>query len=345
MKKLKFYTQKDWLPSGIKHVPMLFPFWGKIIEPENSPHIGRFDELANNGFDFMELVDDLFQADVILLPFEYRFDKNLEELYDKLAQLSQQYNLKVLVFFNSDENTEINLTGGIIFRTSYKKSIKAKDVFAYPAWSVDFFNYTKSGKGYYKSKSANPEIGYCGYVNGKHLNQNIFSVYKSLKKYFSNNISPYEFGAALRGKAVNRLQNSKRIKTNFIFRNGFWAEGERDKNIARIEYAENMLQNMYTLVMRGSGNFSYRLYEVMSCGRIPVFVDTDSPLPFDEFIFWKDYVVWIDYKKRHQIGEILLNFHNNKTEEELIRMQKQNRLIYEEWLSPVGFHKKINLYF
>lgn len=58
----------------------------------------------------------------------------------------------------------------------------------------------------------------------------------------------------------------------------------------------------YVLCARG-GDFSYRLYETLSYGRIPVFVDTDCVLPYDSEIKWKDYCVWVDEKEVNRIGE------------------------------------------
>ena len=61
--------------------------------------------------------------------------------------------------------------------------------------------------------------------------------------------------------------------------------------------AGNFFQNIsdtdYTICIRGTGNFSQRLYEVLAFGRIPIFIDTDSILPYDEIINWRDYCVWV----------------------------------------------------
>ena len=82
----------------------------------------------------------------------------------------------------------------------------------------------------------------------------------------------------------------------------------------------------------------------MSCGRIPLFIDRNTPVPFEEYIDWANSMVYINYNERTKIDKILLNYHECKTEEELINIQKNNRNIYEEWLSPVGFHKNLFRY-
>ena len=69
-------------------------------------------------------------------------------------------------------------------------------------------------------------------------------------------------GARLRGYAVRTLLRDKRIQMNFVFRKGF--SGCCDNSI-RYEYVKNMVESDYALVTRGR-QFSYRLYEVLSCG-------------------------------------------------------------------------------
>jgi len=48
---------------------------------------------------------------------------------------------------------------------------------------------------------------------------------------------------------------------------------------------------------------SYRLYEALCCGRIPVFIDTDCVLPYDFMIDWKKYFVWVDQSELPLIAE------------------------------------------
>lgn len=102
-----------------------------------------------------------------------------------------------------------------------------------------------------------------------------------------------------------------------------------------------MIDSLYGIATRGGGNFSYRLYELLSCGRIPVFIDTDSVLPFDTLIDWKKHVVWVEKQKLSSIDRILLEFHRSKTPEELKQIQINNRRLYEDHISPIGFHKTL----
>lgn len=71
-----------------------------------------------------------------------------------------------------------------------------------------------------------------------------------------------------------------------------------------------MFDSDYIMCARGAGNFSYRFYEVMCSGRIPLFVDTDCLLPHDRWINWRDYCVWVDETEASQVAERLVDFHN-----------------------------------
>ncbi len=72
----------------------------------------------------------------------------------------------------------------------------------------------------------------------------------------------------------------------------------------RQEYVHSMMESDYILCARGAGNFSRRLYEALSCGRIPVFVDTDCVLPYQSEINWKEYFVC-----GLRVGEKVAEFH------------------------------------
>lgn len=90
-----------------------------------------------------------------------------------------------------------------------------------------------------------------------------------------------------RAKTCEALVADPRVDTDFVFRTTFWAgalrsDGSSDygaMRASRVEYADNVLSSDYVVCARGGGNFSYGLYETLSAGRTPVFVDTDLRAP------------------------------------------------------------------
>lgn len=115
------------------------------------------------------------------------------------------------------------------------------------------------------------------------------------------------------------------------------AAPEKIAHKVRQEYFQNMIDSDYILCCSGYENYSIRLYETLSCGRIPVFINTDCVLPYDFAIDWKKYCVWVDRSELSLIGEKILDFHNNLSTQEFIDLQHECRQFWEKWISPEGF--------
>jgi hypothetical protein len=335
---IKIYSDKNWLPPNINHTVLLYPFWGEIPVPIGEPDGDRFKHYVSNSSNIIQLLTNPDESDFFVLPFEYRKDNDLIELANSIASQASKVNKKLLVFFNSDSTEEILINNAIIFRTSFFKSTKKINEFAFPGWSVDF--QTAYSKGFLAiEKDTKPKICYCGYAANKNrgLKQKINDILRK-PSYTSQT-----FGAYIREKALKYLKSNKHINCDFIIRDEFWAAQSKGLSETRLDYAINMLNSPYALVARGAGNFSYRIYEVLSCGRIPVFINTDCVLPYDEFVNWKEHMVWVEHDEVSKIGTILSNFHNNISSEEFKQLQLKNRKLYEEWVSPYGFFSKLNL--
>jgi hypothetical protein len=152
------------------------------------------------------------------------------------------------------------------------------------------------------------------------------------------NISP------IRRRCIKELSKNENIQKNFIMRDGFWGaiQSENEKTQQRIEYIKNIVDSDYTLCARGAGNFSFRFYETLSCGRIPLFINTDCALPFDDFIDWNKFCVWIEETEIPEISDILLHYHTHISDREFRETQLLCRKIWEEYLSPEGFFQNVH---
>jgi hypothetical protein len=105
------------------------------------------------------------------------------------------------------------------------------------------------------------------------------------------------------------------------------------------EYFANIENNLYTLCIRGGGNFSFRLSETFMMGRIPVLIDTDCLLPFDHIIPYQKNTVYVTKENSdnfNQIDKVIREFHNSHSEQELLDIQKQNRKIWENYFTVTG---------
>lgn len=103
-----------------------------------------------------------------------------------------------------------------------------------------------------------------------------------------------------------------------------------------------MLACDYALVARGRGNFSFRLYEAMSAGAIPVFIDTDCRLPFDDRIPYRELFVYVPVQDVHCIGDYLLAFHARHDTDSLILHRQRIRMIFDQYLAPLAFHRRLS---
>jgi hypothetical protein len=151
-----------------------------------------------------------------------------------------------------------------------------------------------------------------------------------------------------RTAALVAVDRDRRLEPNFILRSTFWAAALGDSSSlmkARREYVGNMLESDYVICVRGNGNFSYRLYETLSMGRIPVFVDTDCVLPLDFDINWSNYCVWVDEDDVNQIGDRVLEFHESLSDAEFEERQRAARRLWETRICPEGFFASFHRHF
>jgi hypothetical protein len=83
-------------------------------------------------------------------------------------------------------------------------------------------------------------------------------------------------------------------------------------------------RSIFSLCPRGYGRSSFRLYEVMQLGSIPVFVYDEKWTPFEDEIDWSEFSVLVHSSEMNRIDEILSSF----TEDRIKQMQNN---LYKYW--------------
>ena len=265
--------------------------------------IDQSNDFKNN--DWSNKIKDIVEYtsidDADYLVYHDKFDQGILEY-------TQYSNRKpILAFFNDDSCKSISdeLPKNVyVFRTSINKSRQKQNELALPAWSNDF----KCSK-YYPSIDE-PVISFCGAITDP-----------------------------VRSKCIQQLESNTDLKTNFIIRNAFWG-GSIHNATLRQEYINNIQKSHMVLCCRGAGNFSYRLYETLSCGRIPVIVDTDLSLPCADKIWWDDFIITTPETINKDINE-WWSKHDPKN---LKKLFKYSRFVYDKFLTPAGFASYINNY-
>jgi len=303
---IKIYTLKDKVNFSSEQIilfGLLKNYNSLSIESHNFNFKGesRYKNVIETCKKLFNYVDDIKECNVIVFPYKFKGFK--DNNFKVLFSLSQNFKKPLYLFFNDDYDKPLLPFNEYIkiYRTSFYRSCKLDNEYSLPAFSPDYF---------YNNYLQNPKlsIGYCGHkIHG-------------------------------RDRYLNLFLNSN-IETNFILRNGFWAPGI-DKLQARKEYIKNIDENIFTFCYRGAGNFSYRFYDVMMMGRIPILIKTDSVYPFEDKYDLNSIGIVLEESdiKNHNLDLITIIkifYKNNK--ERLLDIQKQNRIIWEKYYSCYGF--------
>ncbi len=357
--KLKIFSERQYLLDGMQSDPMLYPFWSEFSGNQQYSWLGAYDRYIEIGRSLFEMVP-LEEADFAVMPANWRTirgdawrDKVNKQAQDLAIQFAQKVELAkkpVVVFFSGDcSDEEIPVKNALVFRPSLYRSTKKANDFVPPAFCEDLVEHYFGNMLTIRQKQEKPVIGFCGLVKQDSWKTKLKTfVYHGamLTKHGKMGVSPHK-GQILRAKALEILLDNPLVDTNFIIReHAVFFKGDLDqKRKVRFEFVQNMAQSDYILCCRGSANYSNRLFEVLCCGRIPIFIDTDCVLPYDFAIDWKKYCVWVDEKELPQIAEKVAEFHNNLSPQEFVELQHECRRLWKEWLSPEGFYANLYRHF
>lgn len=304
--------------------------------------------VSADDFTFVQTMD---AAQVVVLPMSWNY-------YEATKQMALAYNLieeakrvgkQVWSINNGDFGIRLPyFTNLVVFRQSGYRSNNQSGHTGFPSIISDYLGENHLETVYLnRNYSQNPIVGFCGLTNSSKKEAIIEITKQGLRKLKSqmgfSNLEPQRILATsyIRASLLKQLENNTAIDCRFIKRNKYRAGVTKNKetHATTIEFYKNILESQYVLCVRGAGNFSVRFYETLMMGRIPLYVHTDGYLPLPDVIDWKSHVVWVDYKDRHYISEILLDFHQQLDQESLVALFKKNRKLWQEKLSLSGFFK------
>jgi len=125
--------------------------------------------------------------------------------------------------------------------------------------------------------------------------------------------------AFARTETLNLLKAEKhnypQIALELVERNFSGSEAERN------EYSRHLARNTYIICPRGGENFSFRIYECLNAGRIPVIIDTNVVLPQE--INWQKVSVVVPYESLDRLYEIILNHYETQSPRDFIERQRE----------------------
>ena len=315
----------------------------------------RLEEFGiDNGM--IKLVVNIEDSDICLLPmaWNYYLKTNQTNKAEELIKKAQTGSKKILVSVMGDYFISLPNYDHIISMycsTYYSKS--TDQTFPLPVIIQDPLSFLELSAINFRNYNEEPSIGFCGHSDpnivissikmAKLAWQNIrFNL--DFSQYYPGPIIPPTY---LRKKLLDIMDKTDKVRTEFIRRDRYQGGKSKVKNSfqrVRKEFYKNIENTDYTLCIRGTGNFSARFYETLALGRIPIFINTDCILPFNDVIDWKKHVVWIEQIEMSDIVTKILDFHIGLTQDAFISLQIKNRKIWEEYFSFSGFINNLTSY-
>ena len=292
---------------------------------------------------------DLQQADIYLMTFRWPYyvtHQKIQIAQEEVAR-AKLINKPIVIFSDGDYPSNLPFEDVILFESAGYCSTPGLHYHnAQPTFIADDVKVYCHGDLQLRDKREESMVGFYGLASTSRLQRLFRSLklkkqqFKYQKGYLKWEPPPFET-SAFRSKVLRQFENQSGIQTNFILRKRYCAGVTDDKSThhpAKVEFVNNNLNSDYTICMRGSVNFSLRFYETLCLGRIPIFIDTDCLLPFQDEIDDKSYFSWINIKDPPHAPEIFRDFHNKLSNKAFTNLQKACRQLCVEQIPPDVFH-------
>jgi len=305
------------------------------------------------------------RRDVIIFfsPWDWGIHSYHEDIR-KLSYEAEKNYKKIIITSLDDSPSPVPISNSIVLRSSLFKKTKKENEYILSAGYIDLLADACDGQLKIRDKSHVPKVSFCGKMYEpaswkqpwqkltrdfayKHIISRVDLYNRFLKVGLS--LSKCQ-GRVLRTQAVYGIGRDENIETSFILRKKF-LHGiyipEIQKKLyvnQHKEFVDNIIESDYVLCVRGNGNFSYRFYETLSLGRIPLLIDSDCELPFEEIIDYDNLIVRVNADEINSLGKIVLNFHKKISAEDFRKRQKICRELWEEYLSIDGYFNHLDYY-
>jgi exostosin family protein len=352
---LRVYSERALVPDGEPHVLALAPLWGPPSPPP-WPARGYADALAGSGvFVAAELAD----ADVAIFPRDWKHARaSAEGVARALAfvDAARAAGKPCVFFWASDSTDAFPFDDVVVFRPSLFRSRRGRREFALPGFHEDLLGRV-GGELPLRERRDIPTVSFCGHAVREPTPRGALARGRRLVGDVRRAVAvrtgiPLKADIFVRRRALERLSSQSLVDTNIVLRDEYHgvatADPERGPALwetLRAEYVDSIVESDYVLCARGNGNYSYRLYEALCLGRIPVFVDTDCVLPYDFAVDWRDHVLWLTRRDVPRIAERIRDFHARLSPDDFVELQRRGRQLWEQYLSPLGFFRNFHRHF
>ena len=345
-KPLEIWISEDLLLPDVRPVPLLM----HLSPPDTNPELQFWNLLREKLPDLVKIHRFTNLADagnIVVIPhfMSNYFFINREAELNKFRRKVLASKRTLVTFSNCFEYKPYQ---GEIFFAGATYNDKKETSIPTPQWIFDL------GEKVNISKPSIPTVGFVGNVEyPSRLNSLILRYIKfsdSMVNWMSGNLfvnRNFDLGRRrliarlVRKKIIKEVRKAKNLQTSLIERKGdFFSLPVEEKNCQRAEYIENIENNAYILTMRGDDNGCYQLWEVMSAGRIPVFIDTNRLLPELRGMKWEDFCVIVPFSEVHRIGDSIQAFHDKLSDDDFAEVCRKSRAAFDQLL-PHNFVVRI----
>jgi Exostosin family len=357
---LRIHTDPAWFSKDTQLCPMLAP-WG---EEFTSDMRFRFcdDLYVQTGRTYF-VRTAAAECDFVICPSKWQ-NEGHNELVQGLARQAKGWGKPLIVFCETDTEAPFPVPGVLAFRASLRRSARLPNEIPAPAFIPDRLAGPWEARNTEpRAKGQAPVVGFCGCVdtevNAAAVRRTLLRVVywgllsrpgvERLLRRCGVRITRSE-GKRVRYQALGVVSRCAGIRKNLLLREDFMngylkvPEKERHEHWRRsfAEFRGNILGSDYTLCPRGGGNWSYRFYETLCLGRIPVFFNTDCMLPYESLINWRDYCVWVEGNDVGQTAQAILRHYESHTPESFVALQRQCRQVWRDYLGLDGFFRNFH---
>lgn len=122
---------------------------------------------------------------------------------------------------------------------------------------------------------------------------------------------------------------------DFIFASQGWQESVPKKNLTIFKTLT--IKSKFTLCPRGYGKSSFRMYEAIQLGSVPVYISDSHYLPWSDELDWSEFCILITPDQISDLKNILSSYSDDK----INGMVKRGQEIYNSYFSLEGMCKQI----
>ncbi len=335
--KLYVYPRKDALPDC---------FLLSLMLTSQETYGPLFQNIPSAPFKkLVSFVENVTEADYIFVPHTHSTLESKHQGYLKeIEQFSLEHDTPAILFAYGDRHGDIALKNAIILRTTkYRRTLHEKNEIIVPPFVEDL------GAQYgYESiqKTATPVVGFSGMTRmPTRFTQAKFIIKLTgatvLETLGIRDVSERQ-GLYFRKQAIDVLSATAVCQLDTNQRKSYSAAEktiEGNPETIRKEFIDNIKRSHLPLVVRGHGNYSLRFFEVLSLGRVPLFIDTDTPLPLENEIPYDKFMLRVNHTNIHKLPEIISEFWHRTSDDEFRHMQELAREVFATKLRADQFYK------